>query len=61
MGAAIIAFEQLAAPGALVLAVVGGVLGVLVYLGLAAALRMEELFVLSNVVWQRVRAIGGAS
>jgi len=60
MGAAIIAFEQLASPGALVLAVVGGALGVLVYLGLAAVLRMEELFVLGNVVWQRVRVLDKA-
>jgi putative peptidoglycan lipid II flippase len=60
MGAAIYAFEQFASPGPAYLAVVGGGLGVLVYFGVAAALRMDELRVMSAAVWRRLRAAGGA-
>ena len=64
MGGAIVAFERFVTSNPFYLATIGGALGVLVYFGVAAFLRMDELRVMSGVVLQRLRglrATGGAN
>jgi putative peptidoglycan lipid II flippase len=60
MGGVIVAFERLASPSPLYLVVIGGALGGLVYFGMAAILRMDELQTIVGVVWQRLRFPAGA-